>query len=240
MAYNRNQVRSLLNAAERELFEASRAAPVKTLTQARLRAKIGHTRALRDKYRDLLRRQKVATRGRTGSKTGISGVANERTEQKAVVFAEMLQRFEDRAQQLDAAQARATEKTAAAAERLARMNERNAARQRPAAKTARKIAAKKTPTKKMSAKKMSAKKTAAEKAPARKAVADKSRVGPALSKKARAPKAPGPDTRGIGPTSESARAARFAMQQLQSGGQRIQGHIGTQVRRAQAKRDSRG
>lgn len=132
MAYNRTQVRELLDAGELELFEASLADRIKTLTAAQLRAHIVRARAARDQYRDLLRRQKIATRSRAGSKlgiTGVGGVANRRTAQKAQVFAEVLLRFEKRARQLDTAQARAAGQTAAAAARLERVQRREADRQ---------------------------------------------------------------------------------------------------------------
>lgn len=254
MAYNRTQVRNLLSAAEFELFEASLAGSLKALTGPRLRNKIGRARAMRDKYQDLLRRQKIATRGRTGSKLGNTGVANQRTEQKMAVLTEVLRRFEKRALQLDAAQVRATRKTAAAAARLARENERNARRRRTSevpkvARPARSRSATPVQTRlptSASAKPRAARKTAA--AVMREALVKKRAgedgaghsIGPTLSKKAKAKMAIAPDHGGIGPTSESARATRFATQQRQSGAQRIQGHVGTQVRRAQAKRDSRG
>lgn len=79
MATTLIQARKLLTAAELDVFAASRAEALKALTAVQLRGKIKRSRTLRDKYQDLLRRQKVATRGRTGSKAGTSGVANERT-----------------------------------------------------------------------------------------------------------------------------------------------------------------
>lgn len=295
MAYNRTQVRDLLNASERDLFEASLADHVRTLTGAQVRGKIARTRALRDKYRDLLRRQKIATRGRTGSKLGLGGVANQRTEQKAAVLAEVLQRFEKRAQQLDAAQVRAAEKTAAAAARLEQVQQRTAARKAPVAGAAnpraRNAAADKTSAKKAAVKKAVVKKSATRSAAVKKtesngkATAKKAAVKKATTRNdaakeiagkteakarttrpaaakvlrelletgragagavmasatrkvaaKRAPKKPV----ALGPTSESARATRYASQQQQAGGQRIQGHVGSRVRRAQAKRDSRG
>lgn len=96
MPYNRVSARKLLNAGEYELFEASTAAALKELAEPRLRQKIERARKLRDKYADLLRRQKISTRRRTGAKAGKSGVANARTGQKQQVFAEVLERFEGR------------------------------------------------------------------------------------------------------------------------------------------------
>lgn len=232
MAYNRTQVRSLLNASELALFEASLAGPVKELTTAQLRAKVSRTRALRDKYQDLLRRQKLATRQRTGSKSGagVTADANKRTEQKMVALAEVLARFEKRLEQNEATQARAAEKTAAAAERLAALKQRtvvpkrSAAKPTPAPRAARKSAA------------VVLRELVGKKPPQG---ADEPGQPPRLSKKAPA-HAPESGAPALGPTAESARAARFESQQWQAGGQRIQGHVGTQVRRAQSKRDSRG
>jgi hypothetical protein len=106
MAYNRNQVAGLLSATEMELFVASLAGPIVELDAAALRSQIRRTRTLRDKSQDLLQRQRLATRDRTGTKSGQSGVANERTAQKVKAFAETLQRFENRLGLLEAREAR--------------------------------------------------------------------------------------------------------------------------------------
>lgn len=253
MAYNRAQVRELLNASERELFEASLSTPVKALTGAQLRSRIGRTRALRDKYRDLLRRQKIATRGRTGSKTGTTGIANQRTDKKIAVLGEVLHRYDARQAQLDAAQkaasAKPASKQAGKPPRAAVKQTANKTRQAlpkpgvrrgktslqvgaagldPETGTARRTAAKPTGA---VLRDLLGKKNAGEGSAAR---------GPS-SRSRRAPaEVPTSSADALGPTSESARAARFASQQLESGSQRIQGHVGTQVRRAQAKRDNRG
>ena len=106
MAINLTQAKKLLNATELGLFDASRTVNVKSVGAADLQRKIKRVRTLRDKARDLLQRQKLATRQRTGSKLGKSGVANVRTAQKEAVFSEMLGRLEARAKQLDDAQQR--------------------------------------------------------------------------------------------------------------------------------------
>ncbi len=97
MPYNRIQARRFLSASEIELFESSLGASRKALGPADLRRHLKRARTLRDKSRDLLQRQKLATRARTGSKWGKTGHANERTAQKAAAFSEALQRFEDEA-----------------------------------------------------------------------------------------------------------------------------------------------
>ena len=95
MAYTLTQARPLLNAAELELFEQSRAEPVKQLTGAKLAGAIKRTRTLRDKYRDLYQRQTVAVR--TSTPGAVTGDDNERTQRKADILQEVLERYETRA-----------------------------------------------------------------------------------------------------------------------------------------------
>lgn len=104
MPYTLTQARALLTSTELALFDASRAQPIKTLTPARLRGKVTRARALRDKYRDLYRRQSVSTRTAPAAQRSAVGGDNERTQRKADMFAEVLTRFEDRVQQLQAAE----------------------------------------------------------------------------------------------------------------------------------------
>ena len=95
MAYTLTQARPLLNAAELELFEQSRAEPVKQLTGAKLAGAVKRTRTLRDKYRDLYQRQTVAVR--TSTPGAVTGADNERTQRKADILQEVLERYETRA-----------------------------------------------------------------------------------------------------------------------------------------------
>ena len=64
------------------------------LSDKELQAHIRRVHTQRDKYQDLLRRQRVSTRERTGTKSGKSGAANARTDQKVQVFSEALERLE--------------------------------------------------------------------------------------------------------------------------------------------------
>lgn len=96
MAYNRAQAQKLCNATELDLFIASLADEVTRFTAAQLRSKIARARTLRDKNADLFRRQTVTTRTSTAAKRGNTGVANVRTEQKAALFGQVLNRFEQR------------------------------------------------------------------------------------------------------------------------------------------------
>ena len=95
MAYTLTQARPLLTAAELDLFNQSRAEPVKRLAPADLASAVKRTRTLRDKYRDLYRRQTVALR--SGTPGAVTGEDNERTQRKADMLQETLERFEARA-----------------------------------------------------------------------------------------------------------------------------------------------
>lgn len=111
MAYNRIQVRAFLSSPEVDLFESSLGASCKALGTADLRRRVQRTRTLRDKSRDLLQRQKLATRARTGTKGGTSGVANERTAKKATALEEALKRFETEVLARQASAEKATRQT---------------------------------------------------------------------------------------------------------------------------------
>jgi hypothetical protein len=100
MAFTLAQARPLLTNPELALFDASRAQPIKTLTPAKLRTKVTRARALRDKYRDLYRRQTVGAKTAAAAKRPVAGEENERTQRKADIFAEVLGRFEERLQKL--------------------------------------------------------------------------------------------------------------------------------------------
>lgn len=86
MAYNRTQANTLLSAEEMVLLDASLADRLKASGAAELRKHVKRTRTLRDKSSDLLQRQKIATRGRTGTKLGPDGDANERTQRKVLLL----------------------------------------------------------------------------------------------------------------------------------------------------------
>lgn len=106
MAFNRTQAQKLCTKTEFELFVVSLPAEIKPLTRAQVLRKLQSMRRLRDKQQDLLRRQRLASRDKSGAKDGKSGVANARTAQKLALFNEALARFEKRLEQLDRAAAR--------------------------------------------------------------------------------------------------------------------------------------
>jgi hypothetical protein len=127
MAYNRIQASRLLSGPEMDVFRASLSDRLASLTAAQLAAMIRRARVMRDKAKDLLQRQRVATRTRTGSKAGLSGAANERSASKSEAISQALQRFENRLQHVDAANERALRKTAAAERKLEPAKRRSAA-----------------------------------------------------------------------------------------------------------------
>lgn len=246
MAYTLTQARVLLTAAELAIFDQSRAGPIKELTVARLHGKVTRARALRDKYRDLYRRQTVATRGAAASRRSAAGGDNERTQKKSIVFAEVLERFETRLAQLDekAAPVKPAGKKAAA---------------KPAPAT--KAAAKKTPAKKAAPRKTAAKTTAAKKASRSKAkpVSLKTAVKHALELKQAALAAPpvaehsskapatlstlGAAAAGAplvhAPLDINPRATRLNPLKERAENIALHAHAGSQNRHAQGKRDSR-
>ncbi|MGJ7525809.1 hypothetical protein [Variovorax sp. GB1P17] len=227
MAFTLTQARVLLTAAELAIFDQSRAGPVKELTAARLRAKVTRARALRDKYRDLYRRQTVATRGARAGKRSAAGGDNERTQKKATVFAEVLERFEARLAQLDAAEARQAKGSRSPGTGVA-----------AASKTARPGKARKKAAKPLSLK--TAVKQALELKHAALAVA------PVADHSAKAPAALSPLASAAAGTAPLAapldinpRAARLNPLKERAENIALHAHSGSQNRRAQGKRDSR-
>lgn len=134
MAFNRNHARPLCTDSEYTLFTASLADQLGELTAAQLRSKIQRTRKLRDKYRDLEKRQRLANRARTGSKKGDRPQTNARTADKAKLFDEALGRLEARAVKLAAAAEREGRKKAAKAAMKAQVAAKKQAGQKRAEK----------------------------------------------------------------------------------------------------------
>ena len=217
MAYNRNHAKTLCNKTEYQFFESSLRGNIDKLPRKRVQDGIKRARTLRDKYRDLHKRQRLATRDRTGTKKGVKPATNERTEQKAKLFAEVLERFE--------AQLKALKE----AEKAAAANTKKTAAKKKAAK---KKAAKTKIAKKKVAKKKVAKKKVAKKKVAKKKVAKKVAKKKAAGKKAVAKAdAPGPFV------SEKASAASERKRQQDTRAKAVMGHKRASTQRNQAKRD---
>jgi len=222
MPFNRNHVRAFLARTEIDLFESSLGADLKALTAADVQRRIDRTRKLRTKYQDLLQRQKLATRARTSSKTGARGDANERTAKKAKAFDETLARFEAHARILEGAEKRAAVKSKSMAKAVSAIARKTAARTRPAKH-----------------KPVPAAVTLRE-ALEKKRAAETSALSVPPTRSRKAPASFIETIGGIGATPPNVRAAVVASRLDQSGLKRIQGHTGTQVRMAQARRDHRG
>jgi hypothetical protein len=120
MARTYAQAAKLLSATEMTLFVAAQRDGIGKLSSRALQSKIERARRLRDKYRDLFTRQRLATRARTGTKPGRSGAANERTEAKAKLFDELVTRFAARLEHVEAAERRAVLKAESARTKAAR------------------------------------------------------------------------------------------------------------------------
>jgi hypothetical protein len=139
MKLNLRSARTLCTANEFELVMASGGEGLRALSEARLKQKIVRARNLRDKYRDLLRRQRLAAR-RPGAKPA-SDDANARTESKAALFEQTLARFVDRLAQVQAAAKKLVAKKAAAKKAAAK----KPAASRPAAPKVQRSAKAPTP-----------------------------------------------------------------------------------------------
>ena len=238
MAYNFTQARALLTAAELELFDQSRAAPIKDLTPARLAGKVKRVRALRDKYRDLYRRQTVAVRGESAAGRPAAGSDNERTQRKADIFQEVLERFEARTillqtrSEREAARKPGATKPAAAGTKTAAAVSAKAvapAAQKTAGSKGRSVAP--AAARDVDAAPVTAAAKKAGASPARSAKAP-SRKAPTAGSKAQAPHVNAPlDT--------VASAERASPLKQDPGNMAIHAHQSSSARRTQGKRDSR-
>lgn len=86
--------KELLNTTEMELFTLSHnATALSKQSHAQLRSDIARARNLRDRARDLYRRQVGRTKAATNTKRGYSGMANERTRQKSEILSGVVERL---------------------------------------------------------------------------------------------------------------------------------------------------
>lgn len=202
--FTKAQASKLLSVAEMKLFEESRINMLRKFSASQLDRRVERSRALRDKSRDQLQRQRIAQRDKTGSKRGASGEANQqRSKDKAALLADILKRFEGQlkiARKSEKAgvvpkaapERRATRKAAISkatapnkdftASRMRAKNriDEEAGSAMKARGTGTKAAAKKASAKKITAKKTPAKPAASKKA-ASKTVAKKAAAKPAKS-----------------------------------------------------------
>ena len=212
MPYNRTAATKLLTASELALFDAGRRDSIGSLDERALKGKVERARRLRDKYRDLARRQSLASRERTGAKHGTgSRESNARTAQKERLFAELLDRFEIRLAGKQGSEPRT----------------RQARRTQPAAAQHATAEAPKRAARNSDSDGASAK-TPGKAARSPKAPAEQIGTGAEVGKRA------------AGFMSPRAKVQDTERQRHKSRGTAIQAHLRSRGRRSQAKRDSRG
>jgi hypothetical protein len=109
MPITTREAKQLSTAGEWALVQASQADRIRELTPARLKAKIGRARTLRNKYRDLAKRQHRKAQPRRSG--GPYEALNARTGRKAELFEQVLGRFEKELERQAAKTAAAPAKT---------------------------------------------------------------------------------------------------------------------------------
>ena len=96
MPNERSRARKLSTKSELALVDSSYPPALGKLSERAVKGNLARARRLRDKQDDLLRRQRLANRRRTGSKHGVRGETNERTREKRELFQAALDRFDRR------------------------------------------------------------------------------------------------------------------------------------------------
>jgi len=248
MPISRQQAQGLLSVAEMELYDESRSNPLRKLDEAALQKRIERTRRSRERARDLVQKQKLASRAATGSKRGASGLANQRSKDKAGLLDDILKRFEGalkattkpaarEASQADTiapaiATRRSTSRPKKSTRRVASRaalrqaaGDAGTAAKAPARKTsARDVAAKKRIQATRAKKKLLEKKTARDREPKAWQALD-ANAAPAVA-------APGFQSSGAAGKAKRLHAGESRMKP-------IQGSISTRGKRNQGKRDAR-
>ncbi len=96
MAISRNEAQELCTSPEYEFVLSSFTPKIREYSLARLKQKVERSRRLRDKYRDLAQRQHLEGRGKRPPARRRPARGNLRTQRKATLFRETLERFEKR------------------------------------------------------------------------------------------------------------------------------------------------
>jgi hypothetical protein len=109
MPITTREAKQLSTAGEWTLVQASQADRIRELSPARLKAKIGRARTIRNKYRDLAKRQHRKAQPRRSG--GPYEALNARTARKAELFEQVLGRFEKERERQAAKTAAAPAKT---------------------------------------------------------------------------------------------------------------------------------
>jgi hypothetical protein len=127
----------LCSPQELALVASARGEELKALTPKRLLTKVTRARGLRDKFRDLARRQAREGRGKAPPRKLQPAQGNARTVEKAELFGEVLRRFEARAAKVDPPRVATARPVRARSPRVPRPT-RSKRRQSQAASAARK------------------------------------------------------------------------------------------------------
>ena len=213
---NLQEAKQLCTAAELKLFRLSWLRSAMGLTVTQLRANIARVRKLRDKYRDLARRQRLEARGKRAASGRRPAQGNERTVRKAELFSQVLDQFQTRLAVLGK-----PEETHKAASRPKRAKRKTSAKP----KTVPVKADSEAPPKSVPAEKVTSiakKKTARQGRKGTSLVPDLKQKKKNLRRKASSDRAL--------PTSKANRITR-------SGSRKIAAHVSSAGRRRQARRD---
>lgn len=210
MSITRTTIKKLCTKAETALAEKTLPQALKDLTTKQLQKKITLARKLRDKYKDLYKRQTRAAKEKTGGGNDTSA----RTSAKVELFADVLDIFQAQLKKLNTLQvsgAKAVQKTKKAAKKLS-----------PQQKLAQAAQRKKDRATKAKAAKSTVKAKSKTNAKAKKAVETEN-----------APQQFGSFA------NKQAQSTGHKRQMQQSGRKPILGHVKSAGKRNQAKRDSR-
>lgn len=242
MAISMQKARTLCTQSELGLVKWSSPAQIKTLSPAQLRQKIARARKLRDKFKDLSRKQAGEARGKRKPTGTRPAKGNDRTVEKRELFEEVMARFEKALSKAEAAESKV--KTSKAA----------------GTKTKKKTAAKKkVSTKKPSAKQASSKKQSSKKKSAKSGTSEglvkapKPRHRTGLSSLTLGSSGGSSPLAGLNTSmaqqqsretrrqnaSKSSKGARERSRFARTSQEKIQGHVSGATRRSQAKRDAK-
>lgn len=239
MTISIQRAKTLCSGSELELVHWSTAKRVEALSEVRLQQKRARARKLRDKYRDLADRQRREARRKQAPRGRRPSEGNDATRAKQQLFQETLERFEAalaKAKTTGAAKKKVSKKTSKkTTKKTTKKTAKKASKKTSKKKVSKKVGAK--PASKKTGKKKVSKKQLAKKASraASSAVTASSSPVPAQSVAAVVAQ-----HKSWVSQSEGSAGKRKAMRFQRTGQPKIQGHVSSQTRRNQAKRDSRG
>ncbi len=230
MAISMQKARSLCTQSELNLVKWSSPKQIKTLTPSQLKQKIDRARKLRDKFKDLSRKQAGEARGKRKPTGTRPAKGNERTVEKRELFEEVITRFENAMTKAEETKAKAAKKSAA----KKKTKKKAASKKKRASKSA---------SNKSSKKKIVKKKTSGRKR--RESVGSVSLGGGSASASSvfsgagtSLAKQTSRETRRKS-ASKSSQGGREQSRFARTSQEKIQGHVSASTRRSQAKRDAK-